>query len=693
MMKALSTACYLFILLTATSISCGSVSAQTEPRAAAVSFVQKMWQSWSSSNNEGLEFFQESYATSVHYYGGITNKLDVVQLKKEYATRWPQRLYEPLKSSLRSTCAADGDCVVTGLVYWDVRSPVRGKRAVGAANFSIGLRAHGGSFAIIAESGNVLSNDQSALGATAEPYSTAIFPPIGNLFTTSARTKQIAKLVVHCFIEGRGELTVRDMFTCSGVWVTPRALMLCTLGTQCPVLPDTLVGKATVKTTLEAQNLSIDSQLTLQPSSLPALPSEQTIVNCNASSADETDFVRCAVKGPDDPALQAFQTCLASSSASDCLSMALNDEQLKKMSDCLQDRKPRPELVLTCLGSDVAKNNFEAFKACQTDAGSAVEAAICLSTGMNTKVAQIARCIAENQSASGLDCFAGFSPDVDKGKRVWDCVAGQPEDLQSCLNLGMPSKETQIAACLTEGGNGLVAKCLLKDSPELLKAANFYQCASSAQNTAGIMLSCSGELGIDPNVQQTVACVADSGGDRGKLVNCAAQAALPKEAARYVGCVAESQGATSFALCAAGPKMNEEWRIAAECAVQSGGQPYATAACAATRLTIRELTKCFQGNFGETCFGRNNTIRMALDNAFNDLINGPGSNSEIVKALDDINDAVGRVSPEAREFVERPLGGKNAFIPSARDDLLDSVGIGGTVGNAIKNPTQPWKWL
>lgn len=45
----------------------------------------------------------------------------------------------------------------------------------------------------------------------------------------------------------------------------------------------------------------------------------------------------------------------------------------------------------------------------------------------------------------------------------------------------------------------------------------------------------------------------------------------------------------------------------------------------------------------------------------------------------------------------KPLGGKGAFVPKLRDDLAGAVGVdlekdNGVIGNAIKNPLQPWKW-
>src|SRR6185437_8458221 len=121
---------------------------------------------------------------------------------------------------------------------------------------------------------------------------------------------------------------------------------------------------------------------------------------------------------------------------------------------------------------------------------------------------------------------------------------------------------------------------------------------------SSLIENCSGGL-LDDKSRQTIGCIANAGEDRTQLASCAAGAVLPPDAARLVGCAASSEGPTSFALCAAGPSMNEEWRIAAECAVQTGGNPVGFAGCTAGRLTLKELTQCFSGG---SCFGPNNTI-------------------------------------------------------------------------------------
>ena len=153
-------------------------------------------------------------------------------------------------------------------------------------------------------------------------------------------------------------------------------------------------------------------------------------------------------------------------------------------------------------------------------------------------------------------------------------------------------------------------------------------------------MNCTDLVKLDPKATAALSCAANAAGDKGKLAACAANAVLPPEAARLASCAATSQGPTSFALCGLAPNMNEELRIAAECAVNSGGAPPAFAACAAGRLTARELTKCFGGQIGKDCFGPNNTIRQHFEGTFRDLTQGLGPNNEITKAYRAVGAAV-----------------------------------------------------
>lgn len=128
--------------------------------------------------------------------------------------------------------------------------------------------------------------------------------------------------------------------------------------------------------------------------------------------------------------------------------------------------------------------------------------------------------------------------------------------------------------------------------------------------------------------------------------------------------------------------MNEEWRIAAECAVQTGGNPVGFAGCAAGRLTIRELTKCFAGQVGKDCFGPNNTIVKGLTNAFNDVIHGPGPNNEVVKAIK----VIGELTGGPNSVINNPkqlTGGPNSLINNPSQ-------IWGGSNSVFNNPKQIW---
>jgi hypothetical protein len=107
--------------------------------------------------------------------------------------------------------------------------------------------------------------------------------------------------------------------------------------------------------------------------------------------------------------------------------------------------------------------------------------------------------------------------------------------------------------------------------------------------------------------------------------------------------------------------MNEEWRIASECAAEMGANPGLFAGCTAGRLTVRELTKCFTGG---SCFGPNNTMVRAvreLAGGKNSVINRPeqilgGRNSFFRKP----EQVFGGRHSAVNEFFRKPLGGRNS---------------------------------
>jgi len=127
--------------------------------------------------------------------------------------------------------------------------------------------------------------------------------------------------------------------------------------------------------------------------------------------------------------------------------------------------------------------------------------------------------------------------------------------------------------------------------------------------------------------------------------------------------------------------MNEEWRITAECAVQTGGEPFSFAGCTAGRLTLKELTQCFSGG---SCFGPNNTIVKYYIDAFHDILHGPSQNNEVVVALHKLEEASGgpnsivnnpgQIFGGGTSMFHKPeqiLGGKNSAINKGARDVVN----------------------
>ena len=252
-----------------------------------------------------------------------------------------------------------------------------------------------------------------------------------------------------------------------------------------------------------------------------------------------------------------------------------------------------------------------------------------------------------------------------------------------CLRKSTGGDGAKLAQCATVD-HAKIADCLFGDSPEYRAASQVVECATNASDASSFIANCSDIFIRDHKTREALACAAEAQGDKQRLASCAAATVLPPDLARYAGCAAASTGPTSFAICAAGPSMNEEWRIAAECAVQTGGNPGLFAGCTAGRLTLKELTQCISGG---SCFGPDNTIVKAYTDALHDLLQGPGTGNEFRKALGKLREASGGANSvinnpgqllggegsDVRQFVERPLGGEQSFLNKGARDAYRAV--------------------
>ena len=102
------------------------------------SFVTAIQSRWSDANSAGLGWLDSLYANEVDYYGKRLSRDAVLADKRRFAERWPERTYRIQANSMMAQCSAS-DCVVTGNIEWEARSPVRNAASNGTATFAYAL--------------------------------------------------------------------------------------------------------------------------------------------------------------------------------------------------------------------------------------------------------------------------------------------------------------------------------------------------------------------------------------------------------------------------------------------------------------------------------------------------------------------------------------------------------------------------
>jgi len=469
----------------------------------------------------------------------------------------------------------------------------------------------------------------------------------------------IAIKIIDCYktqVSGGKITTIRGVYECSGFWVTPRALLKCSLSETCPALSDTPNGRALLDVTLKADDLNVDSALTLMPKAevMPRLPETDVINFCNKTkNSSQEDFLRC-VTLPMFEKHKAQVDCFKKFTDGEklaCFAEKVGNKDFTALIGCLGGGPPSSDKLALCTSRKDLEQQVSDLRDCVADASTDEGARACISNRLAPEQKTIVNCISRLDTADYARCLDTLSPEMKKTRLITACVEKSSNETTAaqCIlsDVSDIGGDTQnIISCLSTSDKVTAAVCILGDTPQTRAVQKAYKCIAGGRDASSVIFSCADDIFPEESSRQTMACIAKAGNNRAKLAGCSAGAILPPEAARIVGCALESSGPTSsgptsFALCAAGPAMNEEWRIAAECATQSGGNPTAFVACTAGRLTTRELIKCLNGQVGKDCFGPNNTIVVGLKNVYSDLTKGPGENSDIVKAVRSIGELTG----------------------------------------------------
>jgi hypothetical protein len=130
----------------------------SRPRAAdAIALANEYWVRWSGNDRQALTFLARSYAGEVEFYGRRLSRHGVMEEKRRFVERWPQRVYSVRPASLSARCTPDAStCMVDGIVDWDCRSARRAVRSVGAASFTFQIALSTTGPAIVRESGSLI---------------------------------------------------------------------------------------------------------------------------------------------------------------------------------------------------------------------------------------------------------------------------------------------------------------------------------------------------------------------------------------------------------------------------------------------------------------------------------------------------------------------------------------------------------
>jgi hypothetical protein len=121
----------------------------------AASFISARISRWSSAGTSDLASFVSAYADQVLYYGSLKSREVVLQDKRRFVERWPERRYELRPNSVTAQCKADV-CSVRGLLDWRARSVARAASASGMAQFEYEVMVSDGAFRIISENSSVV---------------------------------------------------------------------------------------------------------------------------------------------------------------------------------------------------------------------------------------------------------------------------------------------------------------------------------------------------------------------------------------------------------------------------------------------------------------------------------------------------------------------------------------------------------
>src|SRR5262245_14946668 len=124
---------------------------------AAMEVANEYWARWSGRDDAALGYFATAYAGEVEFFGKPLRRDRVIDEKRRFMKRWPERIYTVRRGSTSTHCDSSAStCTVTGIVDWDCRSGEREARSIGAASFTFRVARSTRGVVIAGESGSLI---------------------------------------------------------------------------------------------------------------------------------------------------------------------------------------------------------------------------------------------------------------------------------------------------------------------------------------------------------------------------------------------------------------------------------------------------------------------------------------------------------------------------------------------------------
>jgi hypothetical protein len=282
---------------------------------------------------------------------------------------------------------------------------------------------------------------------------------------------------------------------------------------------------------------------------------------------------------------------------------------------------------------------------------------------------------------TALDVALGFDVMSPEAKQIGGVSLASPP---------LPD-ESSLRQCRTQSSSNDDFMTCMVDQAMPKEYQLTRQCIQNNQEDGGRAFVCS--TGNQDLVQgydryrQVQGCTKQST-DNWDVAQCVGQQVLGENEQYYLSCITKNRGDyKTAAVCAIAKDLTPEQQIALSCAISTGAQPYAFAACAGGQLLARELDKCWQNGIAtdQGCFGPNNEYRKYLNNyaelvrqAFGDNsavyqaymlwqnnVLAPGPNHEVVKFLNN-----------GLQDIQNGPGPNNEYVKAANavGDAIQSVG-------------------